>query len=273
MCNIHLNRTSLKIPFDCFTILVKPTDECYHISSFSEGKASDLIAESADAFVKHTTRQLVRIYPAATRTTSSNFSPFPHWAVGSQIVALNYQTNSKEMRLYRGFFRQNGSCGYVLKPDYLINDKFPVALERDKLLKYLKVRIISGQYLPKVGDNENSIVDPYVTIKILGHSADTFTFRTRVVTNNGFNPYWNESVEVFLRAPELAVICFTVKDSQTIGASRFIGSYALPVNCLAPGIHTHNLDQLKNGSLMKLCVFFLFFFLCFFYYQDIVTSR
>ncbi|EFX76852.1 hypothetical protein DAPPUDRAFT_54889, partial [Daphnia pulex] len=210
-------------------------DQCYHISSFSESKASDLIAESADAFVKHTTRQLVRIYPAATRTTSSNFSPFPHWAVGSQIVALNYQTNSKEMRLYRGFFRQNGSCGYVLKPDYLINDKFPVALERDKLLKYLKVRIISGQYLPKVGDNENSIVDPYVTIKILGHSADTFTFRTRVVTNNGFNPYWNESVEVFLRAPELAVICFTVKDSQTIGASRFIGSYALPVNCLAPG--------------------------------------
>jgi phosphatidylinositol phospholipase C delta len=216
----------------CF---VKPTDQCYYISSFSEGKALDLIAESADAFVKHTNRQLVRIYPAATRTTSSNFSPFPYWEVGSQIVALNYQTNSKEMRLYRGFFRQNGNCGYVLKPDYLIKNTFPIQLEREKLLKYLKVRIISGQYLPKVGDNENSIVDPYVTIKILGHSADTFTFQSRVVTNNGFNPYWNESVEVFLRAPELAVICFTVKDSQTIGASRFIGSYALPVNCLAPG--------------------------------------
>lgn len=221
-------------------------DKCYHISSFSEGKALDLITESSEDFVRHTTRQLVRIYPAATRTTSSNFSPFPHWAVGSQVVALNYQTNSKEMRMYRGFFRQNGNCGYVLKPQYLINNTFPLPLQHDKLQKYLKVRIISGQYLPKVGENENSIVDPYVTIKILGHSADTFSFRTRVVANNGFNPYWDEAVEVFLRAPELAVICFTVKDSQTIGASRFIGSYSLPVNHISPGYR--HVPLVRNGE-------------------------
>lgn len=178
------------ISFFFSTFDTELTDKCYHISSFSEGKALDLITESSEDFVRHTTRQLVRIYPAATRTTSSNFSPFPHWAVGSQVVALNYQTNSKEMRMYRGFFRQNGNCGYVLKPQYLIKNTFPLPLQHDKLQKYLKVRIISGQYLPKVGENENSIVDPYVTIKILGHSADTFSFRTRVVANNGFNPYW-----------------------------------------------------------------------------------
>lgn len=194
-----------------------------------------MIAESANDFVKHTSRQLVRIYPAASRTASSNFSPFLYWAVGSQIVALNYQTDCKELRLYRGLFRQNGNCGYVLKPSYMIDSNVPFQLERETLQKYLKVRIISGQHLPKVGDFENSIVDPYVTMKILGHSGDTFASRTRVVTNNGFNPYWNESFEVFLRAPELAVICFTVKDSQRIGASRFVGSYALPVNCLSPG--------------------------------------
>lgn len=55
--------------------------------------------------------------------------------------------------------------------------------------------------------------------------------------HNHFTFYYfrDEAVEVFLRAPELAVICFTVKDSQTIGASRFIGSYSLPVNHISPG--------------------------------------
>lgn len=210
-------------------------DHCYHIASFSESKASDLIAESAKDFVKHTNRQLVRIYPAASRTNSSNFSPFPYWLAGSQIVALNYQTPSKEMRLYRGFFLQNGNCGYVLKPSYLINNTLPTPVERERLKKYLKLTIISGQRLPKVGESENSVIDPYVTVKIQGYESDTFSSRTRVISNNGFNPYWNETFEVFLRAPELAVICFTVKDSQTLGPSRFVGSYALPVLTLMPG--------------------------------------
>lgn len=210
-------------------------DHCYYMSSFSESKALDLIAESAEDFVKHTNRQLVRIYPAASRTNSSNFSPFPYWSVGSQIVALNYQTECKEMRFYHGFFRRNGNCGYVLKPSHLTSNTLTAPLERDQSQKYLKIRVISGQHLPKVGDSENSIVDPYVTIKIMGHEADSFSSRTRVVTNNGFSPYWDEVFEFFLRAPEFAVICFTVKDSQIIGKSRFVGSYALPVLCLMPG--------------------------------------
>lgn len=211
------------------------TDRCYHMSSFSESKALELIEESTKDFIQHTSRQLVRIYPSATRTNSSNFSPFPYWLVGCQMVALNYQTDSKDMRFYRGLFRQNGGCGYVLKPDYLTNSSLPYPLSSDKMNKYLKIKIISGQYLPRVGDSETSVVDPYVTIKIMGHGADCLSSRTRVVTNNGFNPYWNETFEFFLHTPELSVICFTVKDSQTIGKSRFVGSYALPVAFLMPG--------------------------------------
>lgn len=207
------------------------------MSSFSEGKALDLIEESTADFVRHNSRQLVRIYPAATRTNSSNYCPFPYWLVGCQMVALNYQTDSKEMRFYRGLFRQNGNCGYVLKPDYLTDAGVPYPLPTgDQMKKYLKIKIISGQYLPKVGDSETSVVDPYVTIKIMGHGADSSaSARTRVVTNNGFNPYWNETFEFFLRAPELTVVCLTVKDSQMIGKSRFIGSYSLPVAHIMPG--------------------------------------
>lgn len=34
-------------------------------------------------------------------------------------VALNFQTAGLEMDLNDGLFRQNGCCGYVLKPDFL----------------------------------------------------------------------------------------------------------------------------------------------------------
>lgn len=210
-------------------------DQCYHIVSLSETKASELIEEAATDFIRHTERQLVRVYPAASRTGSSNFSPFPYWFVGCQVVALNYQTNSKEMRMYRGLFRQNGNCGYVLKPASLIDLSRPPPLQQDRLQKYVKIRVISGQNLPKVTDKEGSVVDPYVTVKVQGHPADAFSGRTRVVTNNGFNPYWNETMDLFLRVPELAVVCFTVKDKQTIGSSRFVGSYALTVNKMQQG--------------------------------------
>jgi len=150
-------------------------------------------------------------------------------------VALNYQTNSKEMRMYRGMFRRNGNCGYVLKPAYLIDKARDIPQSQITQEKYIKLRIISGQNLPKVGDTESSVVDPYVTVKVQGHPDDSFNGRTRFIPNNGFNPYWNETLELFLKAAEQAAICFTVKDKQSIGSSRFIGSYTLPVVSLTPG--------------------------------------
>lgn len=34
-------------------------------------------------------------------------------------VALNFQTEGTMMDLYLGKFRQNGSSGYILKPEYM----------------------------------------------------------------------------------------------------------------------------------------------------------
>lgn len=34
-------------------------------------------------------------------------------------VALNFQTAGLEMDLNDGLFRQNGCCGYVIKPDFM----------------------------------------------------------------------------------------------------------------------------------------------------------
>jgi len=61
----------------------------------------------------------VRVYPGAIRFDSSNFNPAPYWASGVQMVALNVQTLGVAMHINRALFRQNGNCGFVLKPKRL----------------------------------------------------------------------------------------------------------------------------------------------------------
>lgn len=199
------------------------------MTSLKEGDATELIASSPQEFTLHTQRQLVRIYPASLRTSSSNFCPFAYWRVGCQMVALNYQTNGCAMRMYRGHFLQNGNCGYVLKPANLREGWSGSILPPSP--NYLKVTVISGQYLPVTA---GGVVNPYVSLKICGHPDDNFKWKSKSIANNGFNPHWDETVEALVKDRYQAIVCFTVKDKRTVG-SVFIGSYALPFNSLMLG--------------------------------------
>ena len=38
------------------------------------------------------------------------------------LVSLNFQTSDRAMQLYRGKFKDNGSCGYLLKPSFMRQD-------------------------------------------------------------------------------------------------------------------------------------------------------
>jgi hypothetical protein len=66
-----------------------------------------------------------RIYPKGTRVDSSNYDPVPAWTAGNQMVALNYQTSDVPMHCNRGRFRENGNCGYVLKPQSMLVPTIP----------------------------------------------------------------------------------------------------------------------------------------------------
>ena len=66
-------------------------------------------------WVDYNKRQVTRVYPGGHRVDSSNYDPVVHWCMGSQIVALNYQTPSPSMQLNDGKFEENGGCGYLLK--------------------------------------------------------------------------------------------------------------------------------------------------------------
>jgi hypothetical protein len=89
------------------------------ISSFAEGKSLALCVSQPRMWINHNLHNFSRIYPKGTRVDSSNYNPCPVFAIGAHMVALNYQVNDLGLQLNSGYFRLNGSCGYVLKPQWL----------------------------------------------------------------------------------------------------------------------------------------------------------
>ncbi|XP_072306989.1 1-phosphatidylinositol 4,5-bisphosphate phosphodiesterase delta-1a isoform X2 [Eucyclogobius newberryi] len=228
----------------------------YEMSSLKESKAFGLAQNSGTAFMHHNMEKLSRIYPAGSRTDSSNYNPVPMWNVGCQIVALNFQTSSKEMHLNQGRFLPNGFCGYVLKPEFqrdLTSQFDPNTLANGPWLKRktFHIMVISGQQLPKINKNKNSsIVDPLVRVEIFGVPADNASKETRYIENNGFNPVWNERFQFDIHVPELAMVRFVVEDYDTTSQNDLVGQYCLPLSSVQNG-YRHVPLLTKRGDVIS----------------------
>ena len=98
----------------------KSKPHCMH--SFSENKVRSLCRQRQGAmrWTVFNQQHMSRTYPAGSRVDSSNYNPLLAWSVGCQMVALNFQTQDQFLRLNDGRFRENGNCGYVLKPSALM---------------------------------------------------------------------------------------------------------------------------------------------------------
>uniref|UniRef100_A0A4W6DC17 Phosphoinositide phospholipase C n=1 Tax=Lates calcarifer TaxID=8187 RepID=A0A4W6DC17_LATCA len=220
----------------------KDNQAFYEMSSFKESKAFNLAETSATAFMHHNMDKLSRIYPAGSRTDSSNYNPVPMWNVGCQIVALNFQTPSKEMYLNQGRFLPNGFCGYILKPEFQrsLSSQFdPNTLTRGPWLKrkIFHVMVISAQQLPKINkDKQKSIVDPLVR-------------ETHHINNNGFNPMWNQTFQFNIQVPELALVQFVVEDYDSTSQNDLIGQYCLPLTSVQNG-YRHVPLLTKRGDVI-----------------------
>ncbi|XP_044934682.1 1-phosphatidylinositol 4,5-bisphosphate phosphodiesterase delta-4 [Mustela nigripes] len=220
----------------------------YETSSFSEAKARSLIKEAGNEFVQHNAWQLSRVYPSGLRTDSSNYNPQELWNAGCQMVAMNVQTAGLEMDICDGFFRQNGGCGYVLKPDFLRDAQSSFHPERPISpfkAQTLLIQIISGQQLPKEDTSkERSIVDPLVRVEIFGVRPDKSRQETSYVENNGFNPYWGQTLSFQVLVPQLALLRFVVEDYNRKSRNDFIGQYTVPWSCMQQGYrHVHLLSK------------------------------
>ena len=198
---IYTESKKLKTSEENFWKTALKTWNFRHINSIEEAKTLKLAKKDGSDFVRHTSNQFVRVYPHWSRQDSSNYNPIPAWAVGCQMVALNYQTTGQNTLLNKAKFRLNGNTGYILKPKFLRNisghfnpsdpETFP---KHRKYPTEFKIKIISGQQLPK--DGTCDIVDPYIAVKIHGADVDQTaknTYETKSVKNNGFCPQWDET--------------------------------------------------------------------------------
>ncbi|XP_052555496.1 1-phosphatidylinositol 4,5-bisphosphate phosphodiesterase delta-3 isoform X1 [Tympanuchus pallidicinctus] len=224
----------------------------YEMSSFSERKARKLIKEAGPTFVRYTSRQLSRVYPLGLKMTSSNYNPQEMWNAGCQLVALNFQTPGYEMDLNTGRFLGNGGCGYVLKPQFLLN---PHSSSPHPLV--LRIRVITAQQLPKLNREKlSSIVDPFVRVEIYGVTADCSKQQTAYRSNNGFNPRWEETLTFQLRVPELALVRFVVEDHDSTSCNDFVGQFTLPLGSMREGYrHIHLLS--KDGASLAPATLFV----------------
>ncbi|KAK6327798.1 hypothetical protein J4Q44_G00034440 [Coregonus suidteri] len=231
------------------------TQKPWELCSFNETLAVRCASECPGDFVNYNKRFLSRVYPSAMRIDSSNMNPQDLWKCGCQIVAMNYQTPGLMMDLNIAWFRQNGNCGYVLRPAIMRQEvSYFSANTRDSVPgvspQLLHVKVISGQNLPRPSGSgvKGDVVDPYVYVEIHGIPADCAEHRTRTVMENGDNPIFDESFEFQINLPELAMVRFVVLDDEFIG-DEFIGQYTIPLECLQPGYRHVPLQSLTGEDL------------------------
>ncbi|XP_036395418.1 inactive phospholipase C-like protein 2 [Megalops cyprinoides] len=227
----------------------------WEFCSFNEVFASRCATEYPGDFVNFNKKFLARVYPSPMRIDSSNMNPQDFWKCGCQIVAMNFQTPGLMMDLNIGWFRQNGNCGYVLRPAIMREEvSYFSANTKDTVPgvspQLLHIKIISGQNFPKPKGSsaKGDVVDPYVYVEIHGIPADCAEQRTKTVNQNGDNPIFDESFEFQINLPELAMVRFVVLDDDYIG-DEFIGQYTIPFECLQPGYRHIPLQSLTGEVL------------------------
>ncbi|XP_034383357.1 1-phosphatidylinositol 4,5-bisphosphate phosphodiesterase beta-4-like isoform X2 [Cyclopterus lumpus] len=226
----------------------------HNMSSFNESVGLGYLKTNAIEFVNYNKRQMSRIYPKGGRVDSSNYMPQIFWNAGCQMVSLNFQTPDLAMQLNQGKFEYNGSCGYLLKPDFMRRsdrtfDPFSETPVDGVIAATCSVQVFSGQFL------SDKKIGTYVEVDMYGLPTDTIRkeFRTRMVMNNGLNPAYNEEPFVFRKVilPDLAVLRIGVYDDN----NKLIGQRLLPLDGLQAGYRHISLRNEGNKPLSLPTIF------------------
>lgn len=138
------------------------------------------------------------------------------------------------MQLNQAKFRDNGGCGYLLKPEFMFHENFD-PFDRNSLIGVepwtISIRIIAGRHLCR---SKKGIASPFVEIEVIGAPYDSgVKLVSKRILDNGFNPKWNEDICVFVIAnPDFALLRFLVQDEDVFGEPNFIGQATYPVSKL-----------------------------------------
>uniref|UniRef100_A0A8C7Y2G0 Phosphoinositide phospholipase C n=1 Tax=Oryzias sinensis TaxID=183150 RepID=A0A8C7Y2G0_9TELE len=210
------------------------------VRSFIENKLPN--KSRTKEFLQYNRKALSRIYPKSQRVESSNYDPYPMWAVGCHMVALNFQTADKCTQLNTALFSLNGRTGYVLQPELMRSDTYDPYQEKKKVKYHIKLKVIAARHLPRPG---RSIASPFVEVELCGHTEEKF--KTIVYHDNGLNPVWKspaEPVEFTVYEPELTFLRFVVNEEDMFSDPNFLAQATFPVIGLRSGYRS---VPLKNG--------------------------
>lgn len=208
------------------------------------------------AFTKN---HLCRIFPSWKAIQSKNFTnydPVFAWALGCQLVANNFHSCDESLLVGEGRFRQNGSCGYVLKPPYLIDNSSKT--EDDQRWNF---HILSGHNLPKPIRKAAGASSPMVKISVYSGSAKEtrISYRTRPAHRSGLNPVWTGSnkFECNIPTPSISMVCFSVWHVMDDGTENFMAASAMPASCLREGYRSIALfdeHHSRSGAYASACL-------------------
>ncbi|KAI5407612.1 phosphoinositide phospholipase C 6 [Lathyrus oleraceus] len=220
--------------------------------SLSEKKLKTASESHGPDLIRFTQKNILRIFPRGERVQSSNFKPHLGWMYGAQMVAFNMQGHGKSLRLMQGMFKANGGCGYVKKPEFLIQKgAHNEAFDPKKTLpvkQILKVKVYKGvgwrSDFSRTHFDRFSPPDFYTKVCIVGVGADSVKKKTSVKTDNWY-PVWDEEFEFRLTVPELALLRIEVKDKDKT-TDDFAGQTCLPVSELKCGFRSVPLCDLKG---------------------------
>ncbi|KAG5052752.1 hypothetical protein JHK87_004950 [Glycine soja] len=142
-----------------------------------------------------------------------------------------------------GIFGANGGCGYVKKPDILLNvgpnnEVFDPRAIRP-VQKILQVLVYMGEgWRSDFGPTHFDFYSPpdfRVQVGIRGVPDDKDTKYSRTIEDD-WVPVWNEEFSFPLTVPELALFYIKVVERDFSGRHDFGGQTCLPVSELRQGI-------------------------------------
>ncbi|CAO1632645.1 unnamed protein product [Parajaminaea phylloscopi] len=170
-----------------------------HMISLSERTAFKYVRDRAtrEDLIKHNRTHLTRTYPSlsslARLHASANYLPHHLWAVGCQLVSLNWQTYDLGLALNQAMFSRNASVGYVMKPEAFRHKESQKTSASKGIRIHLQLTIISAQQLPRGRDivrdkesEEGDAIDPFVRVSLL--TPESWGVQPQAITKVATNP-------------------------------------------------------------------------------------
>ena len=228
----------------------------FTICSLNEFKINKRFNENEKNIIDFHRKYLSRIYPSGARIDSSNYDPVTAILSGSQMTAMNMQTNDISLLLYNSIFQENGgvNSGYVLKPHFLRSDIEPThriyPYMMQKVKQTLRIKILSGQKIS--GNNKNSIQNIFLEVLLRGHRLDEMEnkiYKSEIIKKNSLYVVFNMVVEFEIRCPDICFIIFQLFARNDLMCNERMAWYCIPFNCIRQG---YRIIPLLNNSLIPI---------------------